>query len=694
MNSRFKFPRRVRIHGGECGAVARALHHEAKVKSLPAVEKNVFFTTIERKSMSKKTFFKRIALTAIAALGFGMLSVVPSSAATVGNTLSIDAATDAVTVGESATAVLTNSFFANTAKDSVTLRAVLTSGAAGNAGSIRMGVSESSTSSESVLPIYQAIAAAGSDGAMANISVRTGGTSKISVSTKTADASSAERPDSFTIAVGTPSLSVRTKVSVTNYAPQKAGTYVWTFFMEETNSSGVLVNSSAIATWTVTVTTRSTLPTGASTFTLRQGSGTAVGDFTTDSQTVGATTTKTTAKFTLWTDLNNTAGVNDADNAADSVTVVATGNAYVCTSSTYCEDRAVTLAAGSSAVATYIFSTGTAGTASVVVTALTAGLSSTKSLTFYGDGSKIAIGTSIYKIARAGGYTTSSMFTVTLKDSGDRAVPGKTLDVESSDATVVASGSCVDTYLGVTDGTYACSVTTDSRSTSGQAAKLTITYTDALLNDYSVDYAVTTGGSVKTVVLTTNKATYEPGEVMVVTATAKDSSGNPVYDGASGPTLSANKSLGATLTMNSYNGGVSTSQTRSSTTGLVTTAQTLFAPAVSGKFTINGVDGDALPISVSATVSDDAATAAASAATDAANEAIDAANAATDAANLAAEAADAATVAAEEARDAADAATAAVEDLATQVATLMAALKAQITTLANTVAKIAKKVKA
>jgi hypothetical protein len=89
-----------------------------------------------------------------------------------------------------------------------------------------------------------------------------------------------------------------------------------------------------------------------------------------------------------------------------------------------------------------------------------------------------------------------------------------------------------------------------------------------------------------------------------------------------------------------------------------------------------------------------AATEAANAASDAAAEAIDAANAATDAANLAAEAADAATVAAEEARDAADAATAAVEELATQVATLMAALKAQITTLANTVAKIAKKVRA
>jgi hypothetical protein len=104
-----------------------------------------------------------------------------------------------------------------------------------------------------------------------------------------------------------------------------------------------------------------------------------------------------------------------------------------------------------------------------------------------------------------------------------------------------------------------------------------------------------------------------------------------------------------------------------------------------------GVQSASVAVTVAA---DTASIDAANAAADAAAEAIDAANAATDAANLAAEAADAATVAAEEARDAADAATAAVEELATQVATLMAALKAQITTLANTVAKIAKKVKA
>ena len=139
------------------------------------------------------------------------------------------------------------------------------------------------------------------------------------------------------------------------------------------------------------------------------------------------------------------------------------------------------------------------------------------------------------------------------------------------------------------------------------------------------------------------------------------------------------------------------------------TTQTAFAANVAGTTTTaeTGVGASLSPAGINsvtvnvaaagktgAQLSAEAATAAAEAATDAAAEAIDAANAATDAANLAAEAADAATVAAEEARDAADAATAAVEELATQVATLMAALKAQITTLANTVAKIAKKVKA
>jgi len=189
-----------------------------------------------------------------------------------------------------------------------------------------------------------------------------------------------------------------------------------------------------------------------------------------------------------------------------------------------------------------------------------------------------------------------------------------------------------------------------------------------------------------------------------ITVTATDIYGNVVpsaaltvtYTGANARIVSYNGAQGATATTDSagklvigvYADKAGTGTLRVTTTGgvLATTTTT-----TQGVAPIARVDD--LSVTVTSTgVS--AVQAAAEAATDAAAEAIDAANAATDAANLAAEAADAATVAAEEARDAADAATAAVEELATQVATLMAALKAQITTLANTVAKIAKKVKA
>jgi hypothetical protein len=223
-----------------------------------------------------------------------------------------------------------------------------------------------------------------------------------------------------------------------------------------------------------------------------------------------------------------------------------------------------------------------------------------------------------------------------------------------------------------------------------------------------------TEAKIATLTVSFDKATYSPGERAVITYTAKDSAGRGLATAAISSALTplSNAVLTDVTTASicgtncgasnygylgtSFNGyldtGVETRVVTMPTYGVKVTLTNTFATfgSTSAKTTVTAeatvVDPNATAIAGS--------TAAAEAATDAAAEAIDAANAATDAANLAAEAADAATVAAEEARDAADAATAAVEELATQVATLMAALKAQITTLANTVAKIAKKVKA
>jgi hypothetical protein len=210
-------------------------------------------------------------------------------------------------------------------------------------------------------------------------------------------------------------------------------------------------------------------------------------------------------------------------------------------------------------------------------------------------------------------------------------------------------------------------------------------------------------GTARTISVDAATVAMAPGESKRVTATVKDSYGNVVD--AQAVTIAYVGTAGRVASVN----GVSSSTGTTDTNGQVVVELTADA-AGTGTLTLsftggntstaNRDNGTARPtrvasVTVAATISGtNAAIAAAEAAGDAAAEAIDAANAATDAANLAAEAADAATVAAEEARDAADAATTAVEELATQVATLMAALKAQITTLANTVAKIAKKVKA
>ena len=552
-----------------------------------------------------------------------------------------------------------------------------------------------------------------------------------------------DRRDSITITSGatdsttlaTASRTLGTQLELKLYNPSAAGTYTVKVYTLASNAGAALTAATPEVTWTVTVTAPSATATADSTVTLRHGdvvrsttastyfSGTAEGGDSSTVQGRSTSTTTTTPGFSLIVKQKNGTSTNTA---AESYTVQVSGEAWITagtqnvgatkgaaaaaetrpTSATGVKWLQMATPVADSATAVRVWSTGTAGTATITVTTASGLLIGTKTVTFSGPVTTLTVSRDIKKVLQAGtGDAISSVFNVSATDAGGRAVLNVNPTIVSSNLNAISGGTCTDAVGAVSDGTSVCSVTGVALSTSGMAVTLTartLNPAGNLVDEYlTVTYAVTMGGAVSTVVLTTDKATYEPGEAMVVTATAKDSSGNTPYDGQSGPTLRSNKALGGaaagtTITMNDYYDGVSTSKTRSTPVRTILANDTLFAPAASGKFTISGLDGQTTPaaISVTATVSDDGATAAASAATDAALEAIDAANAATDAANLAAEAADAATVAAEEARDAADAATAAVEALATEVATLMAALKAQITTLANTVAKIAKKVKA
>jgi hypothetical protein len=692
------------------------------------VHKNVLFTTNERKSMSKKTFFKRIALTAIAALGFGMLSVAPSQATVTAHTLTIDSATDAVEVGDTATAVLTHSFVnLNSAMDSVTLQAIVTSSNASTAGNIRMTISDSYTSD-------------GNDGTDANSATYSGGPRTGAFdSNELFSGVDNQVVDSMTISHTAQNKAIGTVINLKLVGIQAAGTYTVTVYTLKSDAGVAKVTDLPSVTWTVTVTavaatkaatnSTATLRTGNASGLLGQGTffnGTAEG---TDSQTLGTATSTATDLVPEFTLLIKQKDGTSTNKAQESYTVNVTGEAFVTAGTNLNGTGVLSYATGTrpntstgqkylrmatgvadSATAVHIWSTGTAGTATITATSDAGVVLGTKTVTFSGKATTLAVTTTTKKVIEAGTATASTAaFRITATDAGGRAVLGLSPVIVSSNVGAISGGSCTDASGAVTDGVYSCDVDPVITSTSGMAATLTVRIPDpavttatAAAGPYlTTTYDVTMGGAWKTMVLTTDKASYDPGTAMVVTATLKDASGNTPYDGQTGPTLRANKQLGGTaagttITMNAVYDGVSTSQTRSAVVRTMSAETSLFAPAASGVFTISGLDAQTTPtsVSVSATVGDDAATAAANAASDAAAEAIDAANAATDAANLAAEAADAATVAAEEARDAADAATAAVEELAAQFETLVASVKAQLATLSSTIAKIAKKVKA
>ena len=362
------------------------------------------------------------------------------------------------------------------------------------------------------------------------------------------------------------------------------------------------------------------------------------------------------------------------------------------------------------------------------------------SITFYGKAEKfVATANSVtaagYNLSYGGSDSVTSglsILTFVATDAAGIAVPSASQNrnqkffLHSSDTTVVRGKQSASLGYGEctapansASGLWACDMFVIDSGTVTLTVTDSMTIASSLYKSNEIKVTVAGAAYKGTVsfdkIVVNNKSSVQAGENVLMTITCVDRAGRACGQ----PTTSAVGystlfNTGGTQSKQFIGGdaigsGVSTGTATFTTVynwaansifmgGTITRMVTM--PLTAGDVVISLTTGgvDALPVVIPTLVVTNAdvtaATTSANAATNAATNAINAANAATDAANLAAEAADAATVAAEEARDAADAATAAVEELATQVATLMAALKAQITTLANTVAKIAKKVKA
>jgi trimeric autotransporter adhesin len=296
--------------------------------------------------------------------------------------------------------------------------------------------------------------------------------------------------------------------------------------------------------------------------------------------------------------------------------------------------------------------------------------------------------------ALAIGQDTATNISIVAKDADGNVVPLATNPTAViSDAAVISAvniASCTGgvalTVCAAGAGNYIANTVSAVGGVSGASATVTFrtphpTVAGTFISTAALPFTLggtKTGG---TVTMTLDKTTYEPGEKMVITYTAKDAAGNPVHDWATVGAPSSNKNIVGLNTAGVYVAG---KHIYGDEAGELT-----YAPVTPGAFIVTLATGTSTTASITATatVGDDAATASSAAAADAAAEATDAANAATDAANAAAEAADAATAAAQDAADA-------VAALSTSVTAMVADLRKQITSLTNLVIKIQKKVKA
>jgi F0F1-type ATP synthase epsilon subunit len=607
--------------------------------------------------MSTKTSFKRIALVAVAALGFGLVSAVPSNAGTPlanGVVLPTVASVDAPatgTIGSEVTGLfshngLTNGYGAEIVSTKVYLVAAPTSSLLSpNAPTVAAYTGTTYTNTTGVTSAATDSNAWGNDNDYNKVW-------KSTINTAPAQGSTARITSYF-------------KVSFT---PDKAGTYS----IAVKNQQDAL----QVVTWTVTVAAPTTASATAFINTTTASAPTA--DTAAASLVASATASATpVARLTVrqYSTTDTTTAI--ASGYASAVTATVAGAGILGAANDGSNRSSVgfsALAAGTGVNDFYLYADGRTGTSTITITVGTTVI--TKTFTFYGTLSTYARSADDLPKTHIGIGETDVMNIVGKDSTGNLTDSAGTIYAKSSDATIasVSVSSQAVTVTGVKSGTATITVCNTADCVS---ATKSVTIPVAVAKTSAASFT-----------LSFDKAEYTPGEKMTITVKAVDSNGAGVADGSRNLFSSAGITSNASLT------GATWTAAAAVTLVAGVKTYTVYAPLVPGTVSIMATQGTAVDavalggtaavVSATATVLSDGV---AQAAADAAAEATDAANAATDAANAAAEAADAATAAAQDAADA-------VAALATSVTAMVDALKKQITALTNLVIKIQKKVKA
>jgi hypothetical protein len=566
------------------------------------------------------TTIKRVALVAVAALTLGVVSVAPSTAAINSDSLTLSAATAAQTTAETATAtsaVATLSFL-GTAGDSASVTAALVSGPAGNTALPYLALTETASAT-----INEINAAAGSVTAP-NTAVRVSAGSSAAVTTA-----------KFKVYLGVAGSPVT--------APTVAGTYVVRLTPASVGASGALLGSAA-QTLTITVTTAPTLDTTVSAATttsiLNVGeTNTATADaVVTGSKVVPAT--NNAAIGTIAVSLKNAAGSAVSDSytaqvisgpgllgsgaAGDGTTFAAVG-------------RAITVKATD---VVGIFPDGASGVSKIEIRTAAGVLLATESVTFFGD-----IASIVATVAKpVVGTTAADAVTAKAYDAAGVLVSSGSLYFVSGTPTVIASNTA-GAVISPTTGVATFSVTGLTAGTTTITVGNKSTASTVTAAAVSVRVGSSTPASVT---VTTDKASYAPGEAAVISVVLLDANGLTVADGVYN-NIFATGGIAGSYTIGSLTD--TTTVTIASGVG----ARTVYLPVTEGDVKLSWTTGTNLATAnqaVAGSVTVAVSSAATSAAIDAANEAAQAASDATDAALAAADAADAATTKAQEAVDA------------------------------------------
>ncbi len=633
--------------------------------------------------MSTKTTFKRIALVAVAALGLGVLSVAPSSAAVSGLTVTTTNGATTLRSGSTTTvdsdsttaATISISALRTNASDTITVafynNSTLASGTTTYLGALETTTSNLSRISDAGLLTHNAatlLSASGYDSSTAGVTTfglngsnvgNVGANFALFLDSKTANGGA-----------GTYSYSVVVTVSSTQGSTTTVTDY--TYPVSIVVAAGTVDSTTPSAAYTAAYISSST-PTGEADATITPASATA--------------STSAAAYISVYLkNASNTAGV-----AKDTITVSVSGPGLIYDGTSYGKS----LTGYQTGTKTYsIVPDGNAGVATITVATTRTGQSWTKSVTFYTAKAATITAAAFNPVLKVG--TNTGSVAVVAKDAAGNPWTGTAYIYASSAADALVAGSTTPVQCAAWNSTTGilCPVTATTVGT----AKLkvidasTVGTANATSNELTVTVKSQNAATVK---LAFDKATYAPGEKALITVTPLDSTGSAMQ----GKTWSALLATGGITSSTAFSAGSDTLTAVSITTSTYSSAASnlvagskvyvVYMPMSSGEVKITATGDTDLPVAGQVEVSATATVVNSSvdAATDAANEATDAANAATDAALAAADAADAATAAAQDASDA-------VAALSASVSKLISSLRAQITSLTNLVIKIQKKVRA